>query len=377
MIKLQEITMKPETEMSNKRTCLYDRHVSLGAKISPFGGFDMPIQYSDIISEHKAVRNNCGVFDVSHMGEITISGPDAERYVQYIFTNDIENAPIGKIYYGMMLYPDGGVVDDLLVYKMDEQKFFLVVNAANIDKDFDWICQNKAGYEIEVNNDSDKYGQIAVQGPESENVMEHILGLDVKELSFYTFKIVHICEQDVIISRTGYTGEDGFEIYASHEYIIEMWDKLIESKKVVPCGLGARDTLRFEVGLPLYGQELSKEISPVEAGLGMFVKTEKSDFIGKQAIVKQKAEGITCKLIGLELDDKAIPRHGYEVENMGKVIGHVTTGYNSISTGKSVAMALIETSSAKIGTRLDVRIHRKLHKATVVKKKFYDKKYKK
>ena len=377
MIKLQEITMKPETEMSNKRTCLYDRHVSLGAKISPFGGFDMPIQYSDIISEHKAVRNNCGVFDVSHMGEITISGPDAERYVQYIFTNDIENAPIGKIYYGMMLYPDGGVVDDLLVYKMDEQKFFLVVNAANIDKDFDWICQNKAGYEIEVNNDSDKYGQIAVQGPESENVMEHILGLDVKELSFYTFKIVHICEQDVIISRTGYTGEDGFEIYASHEYIIEMWDKLIESKKVVPCGLGARDTLRFEVGLPLYGQELSKEISPVEAGLGMFVKTEKSDFIGKQAIVKQKAEGTTCKLIGLELDDKAIPRHGYEVENMGKVIGYVTTGYNSISTGKSVAMALIETSSAKIGTRLDVRIHRKLHKATVVKKKFYDKKYKK
>ena len=369
--------MKPETEMSNKRTCLYDRHVSLGAKISPFGGFDMPIQYSDIISEHKAVRNNCGVFDVSHMGEITISGPDAERYVQYIFTNDIENAPIGKIYYGMMLYPDGGVVDDLLVYKMDEQKFFLVVNAANIDKDFDWICQNKAGYEIEVNNDSDKYGQIAVQGPESENVMEHILELDVKELSFYTFKIVHICEQDVIISRTGYTGEDGFEIYASHEYIIEMWDKLIESKKVVPCGLGARDTLRFEVGLPLYGQELSKEISPVEAGLGMFVKTEKSDFIGKQAIVKQKAEGTTCKLIGLELDDKAIPRHGYEVENMGKVIGHVTTGYNSISTGKSVAMALIETSSAKIGTRLDVRIHRKLHKATVVKKKFYDKKYKK
>ena len=377
MIKLQEITMKPETEMSNKRTCLYDRHVSLGAKISPFGGFDMPIQYSDIISEHKAVRNNCGVFDVSHMGEITISGPDAERYVQYIFTNDIENAPIGKIYYGMMLYPDGGVVDDLLVYKMDEQKFFLVVNAANIDKDFDWICQNKAGYEIEVNNDSDKYGQIAVQGPESENVMEHILGLDVKELSFYTFKIVHICEQDVIISRTGYTGEDGFEIYASHEYIIEMWDKLIESRKVVPCGLGARDTLRFEVGLPLYGQELSKEISPVEAGLGMFVKTEKSDFIGKQAIVKQKAEGTTCKLIGLELDDKAIPRRGYEVENMGKVIGHVTTGYNSISTGKSVAMALIETSSAKIGTRLDVRIHRKLHKATVVKKKFYDKKYKK
>lgn len=377
MIKLQEITMKPETEMSNKRTCLYDRHVSLGAKISPFGGFDMPIQYSDIISEHKAVRNNCGVFDVSHMGEITISGPDAERYVQYIFTNDIENAPIGKIYYGMMLYPDGGVVDDLLVYKMDEQKFFLVVNAANIDKDFDWICQNKAGYEIEVNNDSDKYGQIAVQGPESENVIEHILGLDVKELSFYTFKIVHICEQDVIISRTGYTGEDGFEIYASHEYIIEMWDKLIESKKVVPCGLGARDTLRFEVGLPLYGQELSKEISPVEASLGMFVKTEKSDFIGKQAIVKQKAEGTTCKLIGLELDDKAIPRHGYEVENMGKVVGHVTTGYNSISTGKSVAMALIETSSAKIGTRLDVRIHRKLHKATVVKKKFYDKKYKK
>ena len=277
-----------------KTTPFTETHISLGAKMHEYAGYNMTNEYSGIIDEHLTVCNSVGVFDVSHMGEFWVKGPQALAFLQKITSNNVAALAPGKIQYTCFPNEDGGIVDDLLVYKMDEQKFFLVVNAANIDKDFDWICQNKAGYEIEVNNDSDKYGQIAVQGPESENVMEHILGLDVKELSFYTFKIVHICEQDVIISRTGYTGEDGFEIYASHEYIIEMWDKLIESKKVVPCGLGARDTLRFEVGLPLYGQELSKEISPVEAGLGMFVKTEKSDFIGKQAIVKQKAEGISC-----------------------------------------------------------------------------------
>ncbi|MDD7376648.1 MAG: glycine cleavage system aminomethyltransferase GcvT [Prevotellaceae bacterium] len=364
-------------ETNNKRTCLYDSHVALGAQISPFGGFDMPIQYSDIISEHNAVRHNCGIFDVSHMGEVRITGVDSEKYVQHIFTNDVSTMTIGKIQYGMMLYSDGGVVDDLLVYKMGENDFFLVINAANIAKDLEWMNQNSKGFDISIEDLCDKTGQIAVQGPQSENVVESVLDLSVRDLEFYTFKTFEINNEMVIVSRTGYTGEDGFEIYGSHAYIKEIWEKLINSKKVMPCGLGARDTLRFEVGLPLYGNELSKDISPIEAGLGTFVKTGKEDFIGRDAILKQKENGVPYKIVGLELDDRAIPRHGYDVLCNDKVVGHVTTGYSSISTGKSVAMALVESGCSAKGERLKVKIHRKLHDATVIKKKFYNKNYKK
>lgn len=364
-------------ETNNKRTCLYDSHVALGAQISPFGGFDMPIQYSGIISEHNAVRHNCGIFDVSHMGEVRITGVDSEKYVQHIFTNDVSTMTIGKIQYGMMLYSDGGVVDDLLVYKMGENDFFLVINAANIAKDLEWMNQNSKGFDISIEDLCDKTGQIAVQGPQSENVVESVLDLFVRDLEFYTFKTFEINNEMVIVSRTGYTGEDGFEIYGSHAYIKEIWEKLINSKKVMPCGLGARDTLRFEVGLPLYGNELSKDISPIEAGLGTFVKTGKEDFIGRDAILKQKENGVPYKIVGLELDDRAIPRHGYDVLCNDKVVGHVTTGYSSISTGKSVAMALVESGCSAKGERLKVKIHRKLHDATVIKKNFYNKNYKK
>ena len=364
-------------ETNNKRTCLYDSHVALGAQISPFGGFDMPIQYSDIISEHNAVRHNRGIFDVSHMGEVRITGVDSEKYVQHIFTNDVSTMTIGKIQYGMMLYSDGGVVDDLLVYKMGENDFFLVINAANIAKDLEWMNQNSKGFDISIEDLCDKTGQIAVQGPQSENVVESVLDLSVCDLEFYTFKTFEINNEMVIVSRTGYTGEDGFEIYGSHAYIKEIWEKLINSKKVMPCGLGARDTLRFEVGLPLYGNELSKDISPIEAGLGTFVKTGKEDFIGRDAILKQKENGVPYKIVGLELDDRAIPRHGYDVLCNDKVVGHVTTGYSSISTGKSVAMALVESGCSAKGERLKVKIHRKLHDATVIKKNFYNKNYKK
>ena len=256
--------------MENKRTCLYDRHVALGALISPFGGFDMPIQYSNIIDEHEAVRKHCGVFDVSHMGEVWVSGPDAERYVNHIFTNNIAGAPLHKIYYGMMLYPNGGTVDDLLVYKMDDNKFFIVINAANIDKDVEWMMQNAEGFDVTIDHRSDYYGQLAVQGPEAEKVVEEVLGLACAELAFYTAKTIDTCGETIIVSRTGYTGEDGFEIYGSHDYIVAQWDKLMESGRCKPCGLGCRDTLRFEVGLPLYGDELSADISPIMAGLGFF-----------------------------------------------------------------------------------------------------------
>ena len=359
--------------MENKRTCLYDKHVKQGALISPFGGFDMPIQYSTIIDEHQAVRTDCGVFDVSHMGEVTVKGADAERYVQHIFTNDVSKIEAGQILYGMMLYDNGGTVDDLLVYKMAENDFFLVVNAANIDKDWEWMQKQSEGFNIELLNRSEDYGQIAVQGPNAETVVEEVLGIACKELTFYTVKTIG----DVIVSRTGYTGEDGFEIYASHNYICDCWDKLMESGRCKPCGLGCRDTLRFEVGLPLYGDELSAEISPVMSGLGFFCKLDKEEFIGKDALVEQKANGVAKKVVGIELKDKAVPRHGYAVLNAeGEKIGEITTGYHCISVDKSVAMALVDAAYGKLGTELKVQIRKKTFDGVVVKKKFYDKHYK-
>ena len=362
--------------MENKRTCLYDKHVALGALISPFGGFDMPIQYTNIVDEHNAVRQACGIFDVSHMGEVLITGAESEKFVNYIFTNDIAGAPDGKIFYGMMCHPTGGVVDDLLVYKMGAERFFLVINASNIDKDVAWIMEHAKEFDVVVEHQSEKYGEVAVQGPKTEEIVERILGLQCSDLTFYTCKDVEVNGETIIISRTGYTGEDGFEIYASHAFTNEVWDKLVGSGEVKPCGLGCRDTLRFEVGLPLYGDELTDEITPLEAGLGMFAKLDK-DFIGRDALVAQKAEGLKRKIVGIELRDKAIPRHGYPVEVDGKVIGEVTTGYNSISTGKSVCMAMIDIEYAKLDTEVEVRIRKKVFPGVVTKKRFYDKNYKK
>lgn len=342
-----------------------------------FGGFEMPIQYTDITDEHVAVRTACGVFDVSHMGEVLVTGREAERFVQHIFTNDIAGAPVGKIFYGMMLHPNGGTIDDLLVYKEGDERFFLVINAANIDKDYAWISEQAKKFDVVTGNQSDYYGQLAVQGPKAEAVVEKVLELPCAELVFYTFKKMEVEGETIIISRTGYTGEDGFEIYASHALIQQMWDKLMESGEAKPCGLGCRDTLRFEVGLPLYGDELTDELSPLEAGLGMFVKMDKEEFIGKEALALQKAEGLKRKIVGIELEGRAIPRHGYEVVADDKVIGEVTTGYNSISTGKSVCMALLDINYAKLDTPVQVRIHKKLQPGVVIKKRFYDKNYKK
>lgn len=361
-----------------KKTCLHDRHVALGAQMSPFGGFDMPIQYEGIVEEHQAVRNACGVFDVSHMGEVEITGPDAEKFVNYIFTNDVSTLTDGGIQYGMMLNPRGGVVDDLLVYKKGDNHFLLVINASNIDKDYDWICSHVGTHDVEIVNLSDDLGELAVQGPEAESVMESVLGIPCKELTFYTFKNASYKGNEILVSRTGYTGEDGFEIYADHDTIRDIWDKLMASGKSAPCGLGCRDTLRFEVGLPLYGDELGDDISPVESCLSMFVKLDKPDFIGRDVVLQQKTNGAPRKLIGLELMDRAIPRHGYEVLNgADEVIGYVTTGYRGISIDKSIAAALIKTEYAVKDNELKIKIRKKTYPARVVTKKFYKKSYKK
>lgn len=366
-------------EENLKKTCLYDSHVALGAKMSPFAGFMMPIQYSSITEEHNAVRHAVGMFDVSHMGEIFVSGPDAEKFVNHIFTNEIRGFEPGKVLYGMMLHPDGGVVDDLLVYReFEPDHFLLVVNAANIDKDYEWILAQTEGYDVKVVNDSDNWGQIAVQGPGAEKVVTEVLGLaEAAELTFYTYYEAQWNGHRMVVSRTGYTGEDGFELYTTCEDIKEIWKKLLDNG-VVPCGLGCRDTLRFEAGLPLYGDELSDTITPIEAGLGMFCKLDKEEFIGKDVVAKQKAEGTERKLVGIELADKAIPRATYPVETEdGTQVGVVTTGYHSISLEKSICFAMVQAAYSKLDTPLWIRIRKKVFPGKVVKKRFYQTNYKK
>ena len=366
-------------EENLKKTCLYDSHVALGAKMSPFAGFIMPIQYTNITDEHNAVRHKVGMFDVSHMGEVFISGPDAEKYVNHIFTNDIRGFEPGKVLYGMMLHPTGGVVDDLLVYReFEPDHFLLVVNAANIDKDYAWMLSQAEGYDVKIVNESEKWGQIAVQGPESEKIVTEVLGLkQAADLSFYTYYESEWKGARMVVSRTGYTGEDGFELYTDIEGTKEIWKILLDAG-VVPCGLGCRDTLRFEAGLPLYGDELSDDITPVEAGLGMFCKLDKEEFIGKDALVRQKAEGPKKKLVGIELQDKAIPRATYPVETeAGEQIGVVTTGYHSISLDKSICFALVDAAYAALGTQVMIRIRKKVFPGIVIKKRFYQTNYKK
>lgn len=364
-------------EQPIKTTCLHDLHCALGALMSPFAGFDMPIQYAGIVEEHNAVRNKVGVFDVSHMGEVLITGADAQRFVNHIFTNDVTNLADGAILYGMMLYPNGGVVDDLLVYRRKANEYFLVINAGNIDKDMAWILDNAKSYDVQINALSEHYGELAIQGPEAEKTMKDVLGIDVSDLSFYTFKDIEKDGEQMVVSRTGYTGEDGFEIYSSHAATRRFWQKLMDAG-VQPCGLGCRDTLRFEAGLPLYGDELTADITPVEAALSMFCKLDKEEFIGKEVVAEQKANGVKHKSVGLEIHGPAIARHGYDVlDGEGNVIGTVTTGYRSITLDRNLAMAMVDVPFNKLGSEVNVRVRRKTFPATVVKKRFYTPNYKK
>jgi len=359
-----------------RKTCLYDKHAALGAKIEPFAGWRMPIEYTGIIAEHQAVRTKSGMFDVSHMGEVLVKGPDALRYIDYLTTNEISSKPDGKVVYGMMLYPNGTVVDDLLTYKVSPTELFLVVNASNIAKDYAWIVEQTDGFDVVVRNLSDDFGEIAVQGPATEDLLRRIMGIELGDLEAFTFKHVWWHDHDLLVSRTGYTGEDGYEIYADFLATNEIWDILLASGEILPCGLGARDTLRFEAALPLYGHEISDEITALEAGLGFFVKLEKPDFIGKAVLVRQKAGELTRKVVGIELTEKAVPRAHYDVYAGETKIGYVTTGYLSISAGKPVAMAMIDIAHAQPGTPISVQIRTRKVPGFVRDKKFYKKNYK-
>ncbi|SDM81052.1 aminomethyltransferase [Fictibacillus solisalsi] len=358
-----------------KRTPLFDIYKGHGGKVIDFGGWELPVQFSRIGEEHEAVRTKAGLFDVSHMGEFEVKGEGASDFLQRMLTNDLSKLKEGGAQYTVMCYENGGTVDDLLVYKYSDHHYLLVVNASNIEKDFDWL-QSHLVEGVELTNISAETAQLALQGPLAESVLQKLTETDLSSIGFFKFKRdVSLQGVHALVSRTGYTGEDGFEIYCSPEAAVKLWDVILETGKeegVVPCGLGARDTLRFEAKLALYGQELTKDITPIEAGIGFAVKTDKeADFIGKEVLKKQKEEGAPRKLVGLEMIDKGIPRSQYEVFKDGEQIGEVTTGTQSPTLKKNLGLALIKTEFAELGTEVDVQIRQKRLKAVVVKSPFY------
>ena len=364
----------------SKQTALYDVHVKSGGKIVDYAGWQLPIQYEGLIAEHESVRNTVGIFDVSHMGEVEVKGKDAFNFVQNLITNDISVLENNQILYSLMCYGDGGIVDDLLVYKFSNDYFYLVINAGNIDGDYQWMLDNKGSYDVDIKNISDTISEVALQGPLAEKTLQKLTDTDLSKLKFfYCDRNVSIKGINCLVSRTGYTGEDGFEIYTSPEDIKDIWHSIMEAGEeynIKPAGLGARDTLRFEATLPLYGHEISKDITPLEAGLSFFVKLDK-DFIGKEALVKQKEEGIPRKLIGFEMKERGIPREGYKVKSNDDIIGFVTTGYFSPTLKKNIGLALIDSKYATLGDTIDILIRNKPAKAEIISKRFYNKKYKK
>ncbi|WP_425447912.1 glycine cleavage system aminomethyltransferase GcvT [Dethiothermospora halolimnae] len=366
---------------NKKRTALYDIHLQSGGKIIDFAGWALPIQYEGLIAEHEAVRNNVGIFDVSHMGEVEVKGADALPFIQHLITNDASTLEDNQVLYSLMCYDDGGIVDDLLVYKFSNKYFYLVINAGNVDKDYKWMIANKEGFDVSIENISDDMGQLALQGPLAEKTLQKLTDTDLSKIKFfYCDRNVDISGVKCLVSRTGYTGEDGFEIYTNEESIDKLWNNIMDAGKeygIKPAGLGARDTLRFEATLPLYGHEISEVITPLEAGLGFFVKLDKDHFVGKEALVKQKEQGVPRKIVGFEMKERGIPREGYDVAIDDNKIGFVTTGYFSPTLKKNIGLAIIDSKYAKLDTEISILIRNKPKKAVIISKRFYQKKYKK
>lgn len=363
-----------------KKTPIYEQHITLGGKIIDFGGWALPVEYEGILSEHHTVRSAAGIFDVSHMGEIVVKGPDAESFLQYVLTNDISAMADHQVFYSLMCYPDGGVVDDLLVYRHNRNHYLLVVNSSTKDNDFRWLKENSQGL-VEIDDVSDNYALLALQGPKAEVILQELTDENLDALKFLRFRPkLEVAGIKTLVSRTGYTGEDGFEIYVDPIHAPLLWGVLLkEGAKhgLKPIGLGARDTLRFEASLPLYGQEISPEITPLEAGLGIFVKLGKEKFIGQEALRVQKENGVPRKLIAFEMVEKGIPRIHYDVLKEGRKIGCVTTGGVAPSLDKNAGLALVEADQAQVGDTIEVAVRKKSLKALVVPKPLYKKKYKK
>lgn len=362
-----------------KRTPIYPEYEKLGAKTVDFGGWDLPVQFAGIKHEHEITRTKAGLFDVSHMGEIIIKGEKSEQFLQEVVTNDVSKLQVNRAQYTFMCYEDGGTIDDFLTYRLSENEYLLVVNAANIEKDFDWLNEhNTYGDAVQVENASDAYAVLALQGPKAETILQKVVETDLSEIKMFRFlDQVNIPKIDAqaLISRTGYTGEDGFEMYIDANKGASLWNLLLEVGKeegIEPVGLGARDTLRFEVGLPLYGQELTKDITPLEAGLSFAVKVNKGvDFIGSEVLKEQAENGPDRKLVGIEMIDKGIPRTDYEVFVNDEKVGFVTSGTQSPTLGKNVGNVIIDKKYAEIGTEVVVQVRKRQLKAKVVPTPFY------
>lgn len=353
-----------------KKTPLYQNYVDSGAKIVEFGGWAMPVQFTSIKEEHNAVRYEVGMFDVSHMGEISIKGNGASKFVQYLLSNDTNNLTDTKAQYTALCNEEGGIIDDLVTYKIGDNDYLLIVNAANTDKDFAWVQKHAPKFDVEVSNVSDQFGQLAVQGPKARDLVSGLVDIDVSEMKPFDFQQnVTLFGKNVILSQSGYTGEDGFEIYCEAKDTVDIWNGFIEHN-VVPCGLGARDTLRLEAGLPLHGQDLTESITPYEGGIAFAAKPLiEEDFIGKSVLKDQKENGSERRTVGLELLDKGIARTGYPVLDLdGNEIGEVTSGTQAPSSGKSIAMAIIKRDEFEMGRELLVQVRKRQLKAKIVKK---------
>lgn len=364
------------TSQALKKVALHDIHVSLGAKIVPFAGFEMPLQYSNLLKEHECVRNNVGVFDVSHMGEFRLSGPKALDLIQLVTSNDASKLTDGKVQYSCLPNDKGGIVDDLLVYRFNEETYYLVVNASNIEKDWNWISSHNT-FGVEMENLSDKTSLLAVQGPNAVKVLQKITPVDLSSMEYYTFKVGTLGGiSDVIISNTGYTGAGGFELYVANEDAVKLWNAVFEAGKeydIQPAGLGARDTLRLEMGFCLYGNDINDETSPIEAGLGWITKFTK-DFIKSDYHKKLKEEGPAKKLVGFEMIDRGIPRQHYMIEDAeGNTIGEVTSGTQSPTLGKAIGLGYVKAGFSKPGNEIFINVRDKKLKAQVCKIPFLQK----
>ncbi|SIS53698.1 glycine cleavage system aminomethyltransferase GcvT [Salimicrobium salexigens] len=361
-----------------KKTPLYEEFVRLGAKTINFGGWQMPVQFTGIKKEHAAVREAAGLFDVSHMGEISVKGEKATAFLNSVLTNDVEKLSEGRAQYTMMCYENGGTVDDLIVYYLNKNEYLLVVNAANKDKDLEWLLAHQTG-GVEIDDVSAFYAQLAIQGPKAEEILQSLTDTQLQDIKFFRFHAgtsFDGVDGKALVSRTGYTGEDGFEIYLPASSAVDLWKACLEAGEeygIQPVGLGARDTLRFEAGLPLYSQELSENITPVEAGLGFAVKIDKeANYPGKAVLKKQKQSGVGRKLAGIEMLDKGIPRTGYEVyDEDGENIGFVTSGTQSPTLGKNLGLAIVKKEYTDLDQIVYVEVRKKMLKAKIINTPFY------
>ena len=357
-----------------KRTPLYEQHVALGARLVEFGGWEMPVQYSGIIDEHRAVRTHAGLFDVSHMGEFKVEGSDALAFLQHLVPNDVSRLAINQALYTQLCLPDGGTIDDLIIYKLEDNSYMLVVNAANIDKDFAWVEKQARDFHVQISNQSETTALLALQGPEAQSILQVLTEVDLSTIRYYHSAPGLVNGIQCIISRTGYTGEDGFELYCASKDVTKLWNDLLAAGKdrgLLPAGLGARDTLRLEASYCLYGHELDEQTNPLEASLGWTVKLNKGEFIGHDALLKVKEQGLKRKLIGIEMVERGVCRGGYAIYEEDQQIGVITSGAPSPTFNKNIGMGYVEASCAVVGKPIYIDIRGKRTAAQIVALPFY------